>query len=343
MLRWYAQPALPRDPLNNPLVDAEPLLRVAGGLRVYARGLWQVIFPWTLSGDYSAPQEPIPARVAFPESMVGLAFMTVPPLATLVLGVRAWRRPKSGESAQAYAPSLVIAVALTWIAISYFPVSNIPVVLPTVRAERFWYFPAIGTSVVLALVFDRLIRQKRLLGASCLSAFLLFQGICARKHANDYADDLAFWDATRKAVPRSAKAHLNYSVMQGARGHLDIRLESNKTALELAPDWPMASVYLGDTLCRLHKPFEAWPYYEKGFGLASGDINLIALGVQCLWDEQGLVEDSELRGKLEKVGEAHPGSWLDYIARDTLDNGEAHGGVDPKYRPRGYNEGPKQD
>lgn len=105
----------------------------------------------------------------------------------------------------------------------------------------------------------------------------------------------------------------------------------------------MASVYMGDTLCRLHRVQEAWPYYEKGFGLASNDINLIALGVQCMWDEQGLVEGSPVREKLSKAGEAHPGSWLEYIARDTLDNGVEHKGVDPKYRPRGYNEGPKTE
>ena len=54
-------------------------------------------------------------------------------------------------------------------------------------------------------------------GYGVVTAFFLFQGIAARRHANDYTDDLVFWDATRKAVPRSAKAHLNYSVMKGAR------------------------------------------------------------------------------------------------------------------------------
>ena len=342
LLRWYAQPALPRDPLNNPLIEATPSLRVAGGLRVYARGLWQIVCPWTLSGDYSAPQEPIPPRFWFPESVIGLAGMVLPPIVAAVLGVRAWLRARK-QMLPPIDPTLVIAIALVWIVLSYFPVSNIPVVLPTVRAERFWYFPAIGTCVLVGLAFDRFIAWKGALGVSVFLAFLALQGVSARRHANDYTDDLVFWDATRKAVPRSAKAHLNYSVMQGARQRLDIRLESNRTALKLAPEWPMASVYMGDTLCRLHRVQEAWPYYEKGFGLASNDINLIALGVQCMLDEQGLVEGSPVREKLSKAGEAHPGSWLEYIARDTLDNGVEHKGVDPKYRPRGYNEGPKTE
>ena len=115
--------------------------------------------------------------------------------------------------------------------------------------------------------------------------FLGFQCFAARRHALDYNNDLAFWDATRKAVPRSAKAHLNYSVMLGARGDLEGRLASNDVAMHLAPQWPMASVYEGDTLCRLHRPEEAMPHYLRGFELGPNDLSLIALGLQCLWDE----------------------------------------------------------
>ncbi len=356
LLHWYAQPALPRDPLNNPLVDAPIPLRIAGALRVYARGLGQVLLPLHLSGDYSAPQEPIPDRVLFPESILGgLAFVVPLVVAGWLIVTSVLRRssptPTTLKSAGTDAPDLkpIIAISLVWIVVSYFPVSNIPITLPTVRAERFWYFPAIGTSTLLALVFAKAIHWPRSVERSDLAAspwilfgaFMLCQAVAARRHANDYTDDLVFWDATRHAVPRSAKAHLNYSVMQGARGNLEIRLEANRTALELAPDWPMANVYLGDTLCRLHRPDEAWPYYARGFDLSPNELALVALGVQCLWDEHALDDNSATREDLETLGAKHPGSWLEFIARDTLMNGEAHAGVDPKYRPRGYNEGPK--
>ncbi len=352
LLRWYAQPALPRDPLNNPLIEATPVLRVAGAMRVYLRGLGQVLFPWTLSGDYSAPQEPIPEHAVFPESVLGAVFMVGPVLASLVLGwlgVRAADRRPGDPSSQRLDLRPIFAVLLMWTVVSYFPVSNIPVLLPTVRAERFWYFPALATSVALGIGFAALFERTRShklqhdLAVGAFVVFLGFQAFAARRHANDYTDDLAFWDATRHAVPRSAKAHLNYSVMQGARGNLEIRLASNRTALDLAPQWPMANVYLGDTLCRLHRPTEAWPHYAKGFELAPNDVNLVSLGVQCLWDEKALEADSPIRDELDALGDKHPGSWLEYIARDTLENGEEHNGVDPKYRPRGYNEGPKKE
>jgi hypothetical protein len=355
-LRWYAQPMLPHDPLNNPLIEAATPQRIAGALRVYARGLGQVVFPRTLSGDYSAPQEPIPVRLVFPESVIGAAAMILPLLACPVLGILAWRRGRRArlDSTPSFAvmPVIdltpVVAFAMVWIVVSYIPVSNIPVVLPTVRAERFWYFPAVGSAIVLAILFAKILRGSRRLGylpagVTLLALFLGFQCVAARRHAFDYTNDLVFWNATRKAVPRSAKAHLNYSVMLGARGDLPGRLEANTTALALAPQWPMASVYMGDTLCRMHRAAEAVPHYLRGFSLGPNEMSLIALGMQCLWDEQQLGDDSAVRGELQDAADRYPGSWLKYLVDDTLSNGAEYKGVNPKYRPRGYNEGPKKD
>jgi hypothetical protein len=300
----------------------------------------QIIFPYPLSGDYSAPQEPVPQHLWSIESVLGGLAMVLP------LPVAAWLGVKARHDTRSVRP--VIAAALLWIPISYFPVSNIPVLLPTVRAERFWYFPAIGTSVLLGIALSAMLARSH--GSRCergvtlgiVITFFGLQSVAARRHANDYTDDLAFWDATRKAVPRSAKAHLNYSVMKGARGDFGARLESNKTALDLAPEWPMAHVYLGDTLCRLHRAQEAWPHYVEGFERAPNDANLIALALQCLWDEKMLTPNAPLRTELDEMRDKYPGTWFDYLARDILEHGGEHGGVDPKYRPRSYNEGPKE-
>jgi len=169
--------------------------------------------------------------------------------------------------------------------------------------------------------------------------FFGFQCVQAYRHAMDYRNDLVFWEATREAVPNSAKAHLNFSVMKGARGDLETRLVESKEAIRLAPEWPMAHIYTGDTLCRLHRAEEAWPHYKQGFAIGPNEQSLISLALQCLFDEKQLyAHDKELR----ELAEAHPGSWIAYLAVDTLDNSEKNNGVDPKYRPRGYNEGPKE-
>jgi hypothetical protein len=345
-LRWYAQPGLPHDPLNNPLIEAAPPYRLAGAMRVFARGLGQVVFPRALSGDYSAPQEPVPDRLVFLESVIGAAAMVLPFAVAPAVGIVSFWRARSGRSSGGVRIAPIIAFGLLWIVISYFPVSNIPVVLPTVRAERFWYFPAIASAVILAIAWGCVFARARRARAVAVTAFVVFLGFqcfAARRHALDYANDLVFWDATRKAAPRSAKAHLNYSVMLGARGDLEGRLASNEVALRLAPKWPMANVYEGDTLCRLHRAPEALPHYMRGFSLGSNDMNLIALGLQCLWDEHRLEDDSPVRDELQELADQYPGSWLKYLVDDILENGEKDHGVNPKYRPRGYNEGPKKE
>ncbi|MCC6553505.1 MAG: tetratricopeptide repeat protein [Polyangiaceae bacterium] len=445
-LLWFHQAPLPNDPLNNPLGDADPPHRIAGALRVYWRGFAQVLFPLTLSGDYSYPQEPVPDRLVFFGSVAGAALTALPPLASIALWISSMRRERRARAAARagagddvparraraglliagailaatalglaaadwfvfrpagrvpwlralplplwplpFLPPLALglglmaeglpllpspddapdsspagryagaprplsiagacaaAIGLTWIVVSFFPHSNIPVVLPTVRAERFWYFPAIGSSIAIAVFFSWLHGALRPRGAwlaafppALFISFFGFQCVQSYRHAMDYRSDLDFWDATRRAVPNSAKAHLNYSVMKGARGDLEARLVSSRVAMRLAPQWPMAHVYTGDTLCRLHRAEEAWPHYKNGFEIGPNELSLIALALQCLWDEKKLTQyEAELRA----LAEAHPGTWIAYLGPDTLENGETHNGVDPKYRPRGYNEGPKE-
>lgn len=348
-LRWFAQPPLPHDPINNPLVNADFAHRVAGALRVYARGLGQVVFPWRLSGDYSFPAEPIPARVLGVESVIGGVCMVFPPLLAVAGWVRALalERRERRNGTLFTAPSRTLAwtalgaLALFWVPVAYFPHSNIPVLLPTVRAERFWYLPAIGMVLLLTPLVPLVLKAFPSPRTMALVALWFgFQAAQARWHAFDYTDDLIFWRATKNSVKNSAKAHLNYSVMVGARGRLDERLVANRRALELAPSWAMAHVYLGDTLCRLHRAKDAWPSYQRGFELAPNDPNLIALGLQCLWDEKHIEPHED---ELLAMAEKHPGSWLAYLASDIVHHGEEHGGVEKKYRPRSYDGGPKDD
>ena len=359
-MRWFQQPRLPRDPINNPLVDADAPRRIAGALRVYWHGLGQVLLPWTLSGDYSYSAEPVPARVVNPSSVIGGALLVVPPLAGVACWVRGMlvrRRQALTRVASDGVPELaaaasgvgwaILAVGLVWVPIAYFPHSNIPTLLPTVRAERFWYLPVIGSSLLLGLVFARALARRWLPTVVVAIFFFGFQALQARTHALHYSDDLAFWRAARTQVPGSAKAHLNYAVMVGARGRLSERLEAGQRAIDLAPEWAMAHVYQGDTLCRLREERHwdgktmakyAWPHYKAGFALNANDVNLVALALQCLYDQKGL---EPLRSELLALGDEHPSSWLDYLARDTLEHGDENHGVDPKYRPRGYNEGPR--
>ncbi len=330
-LRWFHQPKLPSDPMNNPLILADVPHRVAGALGVYLRGLTQLFVPWSLAGDYSFPQEPVPSRVLGVSSVLG-GILFVGPL--LAGGVLAISRGGKGR------PSLMlVALGLIWVPLAYLPHSNLLALLPTVRAERFWYLPALGAALALGVLWARVLEEKHRFAMAAVLAYFGFHALSARVHALHYADDLAFWRATVIASPRSAKARLNYAVMVGARGELDERFEHGQKAITLAPEWPMGQVYQGDTLCRMNRTGEAWSYYERGFVLDPNSQSLIALGLQCLWDKKDIERHQE---RLLELADAHPGSWLAYLATDIVHHGKEHGGVDPKYRPRGYNQGPRE-
>ncbi len=363
-LAWFQQPSLPHDPTNNPLVAAPLPLRVAAALRVYASGVGQVLLPWTLSGDYSFRAEPVPERRVFFGSVMGVLLSAGPLLGGAGILLRNWvesfrlRHAEPGFRRHELAPAALLATGLLWFPIAYFPHSNIAVLLPTVRAERFWYLPVVGTSLVIALALTKLLERSRSRWVGVVfGVFFGVQAFQARAHALDYMDDLTFWDATRRAVPLSAKAQLNYSVMLGARGQLRERLHYNEIALRLAPKWAMAHIYYGDTLCRLantpdppsNKPDPlkrlaraelAVPHYLKGFGLAPNDPNLISLALQCMWDEKLVPAHAD---ELNDLAAQHPSSWLTFLVNDIVENGEKNGGVQKKYRPRSYDEGPRGD
>lgn len=338
LLRWFAQPKLPHDPINNPLVAVLWPERVATALRIYSNGLGQLVWPTVLSGDYSYAAE-LPERNAISvRAAVGAGLLCLPLLAAPVVATVGWLRSPAMRGTV-----LLIALALAIVPIGYIPQSNIMVLLPTIRADRFWYLPAIGMAWLLGCFWARLCSRPSGRGGGwamgAFALFLGFQAVQARRHAFDYSSDLHFWRATALAVPNSAKAHLNYGVMLGARGDLEQRRIETDRARQIAPQWPMAHVYLGDTLCRLQRAVEGWPHYRRGFELGPNEPNLIALGLQCLWDQQQFTPH---QAQLEELAARFPDSWLDYLVTDTVERGSAHGGVDPKYRPRGYDEGPTE-
>ena len=325
---WVGAPDLPADPFNNPLADpnATDAQRIAGALRVYARGLGQIIFPRWLSPDYSSPQEPLPTQPIFAASVVGALLMVVPPIAGLVIALRTLGGEAREKAGASLAELRLFAFGLIAWPAAFFPVSNIPKVLPTVRAERFWYTPAMATSLVIAIALVWLSRRRWTLGLAAAVAFVAMQAGLARKHANDFRDDLAFWRAAAEAVPNSAKAHLNYSVMLGARaGELwkytpqqaqEARLVENIRATELAPKWDMAFIYVGDTLCQLSRFDEAWDWYKKGFRIGPANTGLIALALQCLSDhDQLLSREADARALANE--ESMRGSWYAYLIDET--------------------------
>jgi hypothetical protein len=164
--------------------------------------------------------------------------------------------------------------------------------------------------------------------------FLAFQIIQARAHSLHYRNDLAFWTATSAGNPPSAKSLLNRGIMLGARGDSESRVRYARMAVELAPQWAMGQIYLGDALCRTRRAKEARKPYLEGLAHAAERKGLTALALQCIW-EMGAYQD--YRPALLTIADAHPDSWLAFFLRSLDEDGTQNRGIPEEYRPRKYN------
>jgi hypothetical protein len=112
----------------------------------------------------------------------------------------------------------------------------------------------------------------------------------------------------------------------------EARLVENIRATELAPHWDMAFIYVGDTLCQLNRMDEAWEWYKKGFRIGSNNSGLIALALQCMSDHQALLgKEKDGLAMLDEPG--MPGTWLNYLLRDTIEREKKCRGVDAPSEP----------
>lgn len=323
---WFGQPVLPEDPLNNPLLGATALERVMTAGGIFLEQFGQGFVPLGLLGDHSFPRQPV--LTLGPMGVIGCALF----VALLVAGGVTLLRTVRGQVASE--AKALFGFGCAFYALSYLPVANIFVLLPTIRADRLLYTPSIGLLFMLsALLAYGLGRWGRVAGG-LLVAFLALHGLLGRLHANDYADDLSFWSAASRGPSASAKAHLNLGVMLGARGDNEGRLAHTQKAVELAPQWTMGNLYLADVHCRMGDREAALSLYLAHLGDAANSKALTALSLQCIWDA-GAFQESKHR--LMDLAAQHPDTWLDYFVYRLQHDGVRNEGIPAEFRSRKYN------
>jgi hypothetical protein len=323
---WFSQPKMPVDPLNNPLFEATASERMSTAFSLFAEQVAQILLPTRLYADYSYPRQVLQGwNMA---SLAGLFLLIL--VGALVLRLLVQKARGRITSAGTF----LLLVGLLWMLISYLPVSNSLVLLPTIRADRLLYPTVLGASLAFAGVIVNTWARLSTYARFGAFLYLCFQGVQARVHALIYWDDVAFWRATSRGEHASAKSLLNMGVMVGARGDEVARISYTEAALHKAPDWPMGRVYLGDAYCRAGDVDNAYLHLKKGFQMAPQSKALTALGLQCLWEKGGF---SKYRADLLTLAEHNPETWLDYLVSELEVNGDEHGGIPERYRPRKYN------
>jgi hypothetical protein len=269
-LRWWvARTGLPAEdiaPIDNPIVEVGFLAGRLTALGVLARLAWLVVWPATLSVDYSYRAVPI---VELPPRGADdwIAFVG---LAGLVVAIWAVARVRRRD------PRVFFLGALALVAL--VPTSNLLRVIGSIMAERFLYLPLAALAGCIAVAVDGWARgQGRRAVATGLVAVAVLAGVARTRARNlDWRDERRLWTETIYAVPESAKAHKAYGAVifndDADRSELARAIAEGERAVAIRPDYQqalvdLASYYItrGDVLAATNE--DAQPWFERAIAL----------------------------------------------------------------------------
>lgn len=241
--------------LDNPLVTESLGVRASTGLALFARATGLVLAPFELSPDYSFDSLGAVRTVLAADVLLG---------AGLVAGLLALALLLRTKVPGAAAAGVLLPGA-------FFVVSNVPVLLPSIFAERLLYLPAAGAALGLALAFDRWAARRGRLAWGVLAVFVSLQAARGVARDLDWRDDLTLFGKAVETQPRCARAwtNLGHALAQGARH--EEAVAAYRAALEVVPGLAATHTRAGVSLDALGRPAEAEAHLREAARLAPLD------------------------------------------------------------------------
>lgn len=203
------------------LVGLPASTRVATALRIVPEYVRLLVFPRDLVADYGPAVimavSPADVRVWF-----GLALMA----GALALAW-AWRRERP-----------LVTLAVLWLAIAIFPVSNLLVPVGVWLAERALYLPSIGVALLVAAIADAAARSRTgvWLGAAALLVALAAGTWRTWVRNPVWRSSDAGLDTLIEEHPESYRSQWALGVRLASRGALEPALRSLEHAIGLVPN-----------------------------------------------------------------------------------------------------------
>lgn len=219
--------------LDNPLTLLPPRLWILNAVRIAWKYVGLLVFPATLSCDYSYNQITMYAD---------LRHLLLPVLAaagTLAL----WTVAVCKRSA---AFLLAGAIYFTGFAVT----SNIVTRTGTIFAERLAYFPSAGFCLLAAVLCVWVARRNRFVAFALLTVAVLGLSIRTVARNRDWRDNASLYTAAANAVPNSAKMRAFRGTVYIGQNRLDDARSDLQAALAIEPDYPDAIEAMG--LLELH-------------------------------------------------------------------------------------------
>ncbi len=280
----------PEDPLGSVFGGIGTATRVLTATGVLGRYLGLLVFPLTLSADYSYHQIPLITSALDP------LFLGPAAACGLLLALGLWSARRGG----------ITGAGLLFYLLALLPVSNIPVSIGTVMGERLLYLPSAGLCIAAAALVApiqgaRLSRALRGLGVTALALVCALHSARVLTRIPDWKDQLSLFTATVAASPRSAKAWYNLGATHDDLGNYREAMAAYERALEIQPAMAQPHRNLGLDLLRADRPAEALTHLQEAARLDPAIVDVFSDAGIALF---GL-------GRLEEAQQA----FLEEIAR----------------------------
>jgi tetratricopeptide (TPR) repeat protein len=281
LLAWLAarrvvlthNPVLPftaADYIDNALLKGDAWTSRLTAVKIVGKYLWLLVWPATLSADYSYDQIPLvhwPLQ-SWEDGKAILAAGLI--VAALLLAARDWRRQ----------PVVSFFILVFFVVLA--PASNFFFLCGSTMAERFLYLPAVAFAGLAGWIMAALWNRKPRVAAVAAGLVLLACGVRTYVRNEDWRDDLGFWVKLVKTSPRSYRAHagLAAAVINHDPEHryIDAAVASTKRALTIAPDAVSVQINAGQV------------YRVKGDTLATRDAQseMQQTPASAYWYQQSL-------------------------------------------------------
>ena len=238
--------------------------RLLTAIAVIGSDLRLLIWPATLSADYGFNQIPIVTSPAAPGFLAGVAGLLV--CAVLALATR--RR----------APAIALGILVFFAALA--PVANVFFPIGVILAERLLYLPSAGlclaAGAAIGLLLDALGAPRRpasRLAAACLVAAAPGALLAARAWTRtaDWRDQRTLFEATVRASPDSALAHVNLGSVYQSLGRLQEAEAEYRRGIAIGPERKGAHHNLGTVLEATGRIEEAIAVYRDALRIDPTD------------------------------------------------------------------------
>lgn len=289
-----------------------------------------LFFPFSLNVD---PHFPISASIFEPP----IFFSSVTLIGILIVALKIFKDYRE------------ISFGIFWFFIALSPTSSI-IPLEDVMAEHRLYLPAVGFSLILGIILERISTLKikrftpRIWEIGSLVVFLmlfLFLSTTTIGRNVAWKDKITLWGDTIKKSPRKGRPHNNLGNAFKEKGLIDQAIREYKVGMRVEPTYELTYNNLGATYLEMGKIDEAIEQYRKAIRV-NPNFSEAHFNLAVAYERKGLSKEAE--GEYAKASSLKPNSAYAKVklGKSLLEKGEAEQAfrefreavkIDPNYEP----------